>query len=62
MLRVDILTKNEEAEYERFLNKCEYVSCQSSLEWRNTIQPMREDEPYLVIAKENDEIVGALPL
>ncbi|MFX1536029.1 MAG: GNAT family N-acetyltransferase [Promethearchaeota archaeon] len=62
MIKVDILNKSEEAKYEKFLLKCDYSSCQSSLEWSKTITALGKDEPYFLIAKKNDAIVGALPL
>jgi hypothetical protein len=62
LLKVDILTKAEEATYEDFLNKCKFSSIQHSLDWRNVICDLKKDEPFFIVAKENNEIVGALPL
>jgi hypothetical protein len=62
MLEVDLLDKDKEIAYEDFLNECELGSAQFSLNWRDTIYDLGKDKPYLIVAKENDRIVGALPL
>lgn len=62
MLEVDLLTKNDEAAYENFLNECELGSIQFSLNWRDTLTGLGKDRHYFIVAKENDRIVGALPL
>jgi hypothetical protein len=62
MLKVDILASNERAEYESFLRKCKLCSTQFSLDWADTICEMGEDKPYFVVGKDNDEIIGVLPL
>jgi hypothetical protein len=62
MLKVDVLAKDERAEYESFLSKCKLCSVQFSLDWADAICELGEDEPYFVVAKDNDEIVGVLPL
>ena len=62
MLKTDLLTRQEEALYENFLNKCRFSSVQHSVDWRNTISDLGKDEPFFIVAKENNEIVGVLPL
>lgn len=59
---MDVLTKAEETTYEDFLNRCEFSSIQHSLDWRNVICELKKDKPFFIIAKENNEIVGVLPL
>ena len=59
---VDVLGKNEEDLYREFMGKISCCSAQSSLDWRNLICDLNEDEPYFVVAKRNNEIIGALPL
>lgn len=62
MVRVELLTKDDEPAYERLLENCMYTSAQNSLEWFKVIQYLKEDRPYIVVAKEKDDVVGALPL
>lgn len=61
-LKVDVLTKDSEIYYEEFFNQCRLASIQHSLEWRDVICSLEKDEPFFIIAKENNKIVGALPL
>lgn len=60
--RVSLLEENEATAYEVFLDQCIPCSVQSSLDWRNVICALGKDEPYFVVAKEGDKIVGVLPL
>ena len=62
MVTIDLLTENEEGSYRDFLARCTHGSVQYSLDWRNTIRDIGKDEPFFVVAKENNEIVGILPL
>ena len=62
LLKVDILTEAEKAAYESFLNRCEFSSIQHDLDWRTVVCDLKKDEPYFVVAKENEKIVGVLPL
>jgi hypothetical protein len=62
MVKIDLLTESEEGSYRDFLARCAHSSVQYSLDWRNTIRDLGKDEPFFVVAKENDEIVGILPL
>jgi hypothetical protein len=62
MVKIDLLTESEEGSYRDFLARCTHSSVQYSLDWRNTISDLGKDEPFFVVAKENDEIVGILPL
>lgn len=62
MLKVDILANDSEMEYEKFLDQCKFASIQHSLLWRDVICDLGKDEPFFIIAKEKDKIVGALPL
>ena len=62
MVTIDLLTENEEGSYRDFLARCTHCSVQYSLDWRNTIRDLGKDEPFFVVAKENNEIVGVLPL
>ena len=59
---VDVLGKKDEDLYREFMEKIPCCSAQSSLDWRNLICDLNEDEPYFVVAKRNNEIIGALPL
>jgi hypothetical protein len=62
MAKIDLLTESEEGSYREFLANCKHSSVQYSLDWRNTIRDLGKDEPFFVVAKEHDEIVGVLPL
>jgi hypothetical protein len=62
MVKIELLTEREEGLYQDFLSKCKYGSIQYSLDWRNVICDQGKDEPFFVLAKQNDEIVGVLPL
>jgi len=62
MFEIAVLTNKEKEAYESFLEKCEWSLIQHSTVWRNVILDLEKDVPFFVIAKENDEIVGALPL
>ncbi|MEM2143832.1 MAG: GNAT family N-acetyltransferase [Candidatus Jordarchaeaceae archaeon] len=62
MIKVDLLTKNDEMEYENFLSKCEFSLIQHGLDWRNVIHDLEKDEAFFIVAKENNEIIGALPM
>lgn len=44
------------------MDGCAFGSVQFSLDWRNLIRNLGDDEPYFVVAKENNDIVGVLPL
>lgn len=61
MIEVDLLEQEDELEYAAFLNTCEYSMAQHTLGWRNVIEELLGDKAYYFIAKENGEIVGALP-
>jgi len=62
MAKIDLLTEGEEEAYKDFLAQCTRSSVQYSLDWRNTIRDLGKDEPFFLVAKENNEIVGILPL
>lgn len=62
MIKVDILEKNCDEEYECFLEGCRNSSVQHSVNWRRVIGYMGTDIPYFAVAKEKNKIVGALPL
>lgn len=62
MIRVDLLSKNDESAYESFLKNCMFASVQNSLEWFKAITCLGEDVPYIILAKEQNKIVGVLPL
>ncbi|MEO0274537.1 MAG: GNAT family N-acetyltransferase [candidate division WOR-3 bacterium] len=61
-MKVDVLTRDSEIYYEEFFDQCRLASIQHSLEWRDVICGLEKDEPFFIIAKENNKIVGALPL
>jgi len=62
MFEIAILSNEEEDAYKNFLEKCEWSLIQHCTEWRNTIMDLGKDKPFFIIAKENDKIVGTLPL
>lgn len=61
MIKVDILKKNEEKDYSDFINDCSNALVHSTLEWRDVIKNICDDEPLFFIAKRDDKIIGALP-
>jgi lipid II:glycine glycyltransferase (peptidoglycan interpeptide bridge formation enzyme) len=62
ILKADILEKDCEEEYKIFLQNCRQSSVQYSLAWRKVVCDLGKDQPYFVVAKEKNRIVGALPL
>jgi hypothetical protein len=62
MIRIDLLTSNEERSFEDFLGKCEFSLVQHSVNWCNVIRDLGIDEPLFIVAKKNNEIQGVLPL
>ena len=62
MIEIAILTDKEEDAYENFLEKCGWSLIQHSLDWRSVILDLGKDKPFFIVAKENDKIVGALPM
>jgi len=61
-MQVDVLTTDDTAALRDFVAKTRHCSVQSSLDWANLICDLKEDKPYFIVAKKNDEIVGALSL
>lgn len=63
-LTVEIVgeTPQAEKEYDAFLDQCRHSVIQQSTTWRDVIAALGPDEPYLLLAREADRPVGALPL
>lgn len=63
-LQVEIINNNAQSEkdYDLLLNACEYGFTQQSTLWRDVIQELGPDEPFLLLARDNGTPVGALPL
>jgi hypothetical protein len=59
---VEVLGKNEEESFRKFVEKIPCCSAQNSLDWRDFICDLGQDQPYFIIAKQNNEIIGFLPL
>ncbi len=59
---VEVLGKSDADLFQKFIEKNPFCSAQSNLEWRNVICDLTEDESYFILAKQNDEIIGVLPL
>lgn len=63
-LRVERVTLGSEASesaYRTFCESCPQVVAQQTLEWCYTIKDLGPDEPYLLMAKEGETVVGILP-
>ncbi len=61
MIKVELLREEDEESYSNFLCQCENSMAQHTLEWRDVVKELLGDTPYYFIAKENNQIVGALP-
>ncbi|MBI4058774.1 GNAT family N-acetyltransferase [Candidatus Microgenomates bacterium] len=64
-LKVEYLLKGNaqlEKECEKFLDECPWAFFQQTLEWRNTINDFKTDESIYVLVKNNQKIVGILPI
>jgi hypothetical protein len=59
---LDVLGKNEDGLFESFSAKISLLSAQNGVNWRNLICDIKQDEAYFVVARQNGEITGALPL
>lgn len=52
---------SKEKEYSQFLDRCQKSVIQQTIEWRNTIADLSSDESIFLLAKKENEPVGALP-
>ena len=57
-----MLSKNDEASYSNFVENSKSSSVQTNLDWRNLVHELDGDIPYFLVAKQNRDIVGVLPL
>lgn len=60
-MKIEILTKNRENEYNDFILKNKYSMFNSSLKFRDLIIWLTGAKPYYFLAIENDKIIGVLP-
>lgn len=61
---IEIIEEGSQSEkdYNAFLDTCKYSFIQQSTIWRDVIKDLGPDEPYLLLAREGSNPVGALPL
>lgn len=61
-MEIKLLQPDEEQEYEAFLKSDEHTLIYSSIKYRNLLRRIVNGEDYYLVAKENGQIVGALPI
>lgn len=54
-------SEDSENAYRDFCERCPQVVAQQTLEWCYTIKDLGPDEPFLLMAKEGEAVVGILP-
>jgi len=62
MVRIKILTTQDENRVRKFLDNYDNALAQHTLEWKEIIKEQETDKDYYLIAKNKERIVGVLPL
>jgi hypothetical protein len=61
-LEISELQKGNEKDWEEYVYKSDYSTFYHQISWKNVIERTYGHKPHYLIAKENDEIKGILPL